>query len=613
MISLFGTTIAATSPWLLLGIPCAIGFLVYIFRVRGTAHQAVVSSLLFLRELPRRPIGRKTFVPPLQFWLELAILTLLLLAVSGLYLARTGKHVAIVIDSSLSMGALYGAGGTRLDQAKRIASLDVERAPSSTTYTVFSSSKELDPLSQSRDTSSDALLALQGVRQSHRADTLQHHLASLVTDPQYDAVWVYTDQAFANYQPSPRLVINQLPMDPSTSTNAWIQNVQVVSDASGEILKVTLGYGGASAKEALVDGECYTEAGSAPAKIAAKTVRLTPHEGTTTTLTPPLSTWSYCRVHTKLQDSSLFDALPLDNEGWVTRASSESSVRLVSSLSPDQLGLNKIKTVTIASDPQQGDSLPTIYHRSVPAKAPSAATLVVLPPPGPLPWGGEVMTQATKAREVTRWDTSHPLLHYINPSLVTFPEVRILECPASATPVLFSAAGPIACAGEDKGARYLITGFELFPFDGVKNPTISIFTLNAFKWLFQNSEAATTGELPTRITLPESVREAGYLHPENLKLNVEGGSIEPPVPGIIQLEEEDGDERYLALNSFEEKESNPKRGAPLALPAITPNATTPSSPATSRSLVSILALVALLVIGADLARRLVRHARWGDA
>jgi hypothetical protein len=189
----------------------------------------------------------------------------------------------------------------------------------------------------------------------------------------------------------------------------------------------------------------------------------------------------------------------------------------------------------------------------------------------------------------------------------------LFRSPPAATPILFSAAGPIACAGEDKGARYLITGFELFPFDGAKNPTISIFTLNAFKWLFQNSEAATTGELPTRITLPESVTEAGYLHPENLKLNVEGGSIAPQVPGIVQLEEEDGDERYLALNSFEEKESNLKQGTPLALPTTTPNATTASSPATSRSLISILALIALLVIAADLARRVVSHSRWGDA
>jgi hypothetical protein len=613
MISLLGTTIAATSPWLLLGIPCAIGFLVYIFRVRGTAHQAVVSSLLFLRELPRRPIGRRTFVPPLQFWLELAILILLLLAVSGLYLAHSGKHIAVVIDSSLSMGALYGAGGTRLDQAKRIATLDIERAPSSSTYTIFASSKELTPISEPHDSSNDALIAVQGARQSHRADALQHHLASLMTDPQYDAVWVYTDQPFANYRPSPRLVINQLPIDPSTSTNAWIQNVQVVRDASGELLKVTLGYGGASAKDALVEGECYSEAGSASAKIAAKTVRLTPNESTTTTLTPARTTWSYCRVHTKLQDSSLFDALPLDNEGWVTRTSSESSVRLVSSLSPEQLGLNKVKTVAIASDPQQGDSLPTIYHRAAPSKVPSTATLVVLPPSGPLPWGGEVLNQAPAARDVTRWDSSHPLLHYINPSLVTFPDMRILECPASATPILFSAAGPIACAGEDKGARYLITGFELFPFDGAKNPTISIFTLNAFKWLFQRSDGATAGELPTRLSLPESVTEAGYIHPENLKLTVEGGSIAPPVPGIVRLEEEDGDERYLALNSFEETESNLKQSAPLALPTITPNATTSATPATSRSLISILSLLALLAIGADLARRLFRHARWGDA
>jgi hypothetical protein len=615
MISLFGTTIAATSPWLLLGIPCAIGFLVYIFRVRGTAHQAVVSSLLFLRELPRRPIGRKTFVPPLQFWLELAILILLLLAVSGLYLARSGKHVAIVIDSSLSMGALYGAGGTRLDQAKRIATLDIERAPSSTTYTVFASSKELTPISQPHNSSSDAVISVQGTRQSHRADALQQHLSSLVTDPQYDAVWVYTDHEFKNYQPSARLIINQLPTDPSTSTNAWIQSVQVVRDGSGDLLKVGLGYGGAAAKDALVDGECYSDADSSPVKIGAKTVRLTPTESTTTTLTPARGDWSYCRFHVKLQDSSLFDGLPLDNEGWVTRTSSESAVSLVSSLSSEQLGLSKVKTLRISSDPQQGDtrSLPTIYHRLAPPNAPSTSTLVVLPPPGALPWGGEVQSQAPSAREVTRWDASHPVLHYINPSLVTFPEVRILECPASATPILFSAAGPIACAGEDHGARYLITGFELFPFDGTKNPTISIFTLNAFKWLFQRSDAAATGELPTRLSLPEAVTEAGYIHPENIKLTVQGGSIAPPVPGIVQLEEDDGDERYVALNSFEEKESNLKKGAPLALPAITPNATAPSSPATSRSLISILTLVALLVIGADLARRLVRHSRWGDA
>ncbi len=180
MISLFGTTIAAASSWLLLGIPCAIGFLVYIFRVRGTTNQAIVSSLLFLKDLPRRPVGRKTFVPPLQFWLELAILTLLILAVAGIYLSRPGKHVAIVVDSSLSMGALYGAGGTRLDQAKRIATLDIERAPASTTYTIFAASKELLPLSKPNE-STKRFKGLLKPTVLTRCSSTSHHSSVILT------------------------------------------------------------------------------------------------------------------------------------------------------------------------------------------------------------------------------------------------------------------------------------------------------------------------------------------------------------------------------------------------------------------------------------------------
>jgi hypothetical protein len=612
MITLFGSTIAAASPWLLLGIPCAIGFLVYIFRVRGAAHQAVVSSLLFLKELPRRPVGRKTFVPPLQFWLELAILTLLLLAVSGLYLAHSGKHIAVVVDSSLSMGALYGAGGTRLDQAKRIATLDIERAPSSTTYTVFSSAKDLTPLSQAHESSTEALTTLQGAHQSYRPDSLQQHLASLVGDTQYDAVWVYTDRELENYQPSQRLVVNQIPLEPSTSTNAWIQDIHVENSGA---LAVKVGYGGASQKDAVLDGECFDGPSASPAKLPAQTLHLTPQAGTTATLVPSRASWSYCRVHIKLQDSSLFDALPLDNEGWVTHEPTEPSVDLVSSLSAEQLGLRKVKTITVSTDKEKDSSqkLPTIYHRTVPQTVPTTSTLVVFPPSGALPWGGSVETQGPQGREVTRWDASHPVLQYVNPSLVSFPEVRPLECPPSATPILFSTGGPIACAGEDKGARYLITGFELFPFEGSRNPTISIFTLNAFKWLFQSSGATVTGELPTRLPLSESIVEAEYIHPENLKLTLEGSTIAPPAPGIIELYDEDGTERYLALNSFEERESDLSRRSTLSLPPPAPRTSTTSSPTTSTSLISMLALAVLLVIGADLTRRILRRVRWGDA
>jgi hypothetical protein len=287
----------------------------------------------------------------------------------------------------------------------------------------------------------------------------------------------------------------------------------------------------------------------------------------------------------------------------------------VSSLSAEQLGLTKVKTITISKEKPKDSSvkLPTIYHRTVPQSVPTTPSLVVFPAVGALPWGGSVMPNRAQAREVTRWDSSHPLLQYVNPSLVSFPEVHPLECPPSSTPILFSTGGPIACAGEDKGARYLITGFELFPFEGSKNPTMSIFALNAFKWLFQSSGATTGGELPMRLSLPDSVTKAEYILPEKVALTLEGSSISPLAPGIIRLKDANGTERYLALNSFTERESDLSRRSMLSVPPQAPRPSTPAGGTSSHSLVSILALVALIVVGIDLARRILRHARWGDA
>ena len=611
MISLFGTTIAATSPWLLLGLPCAVGLLVYVFRVRGTAHQAVVSSLLFLQELPRRPIGRKVFVPPLQFWLELAILSLLILATAGLFFARSGKHVAIVLDSSLSMGALYGSGGTRLEQAKRIAALDLDRAVDSTTYSVFSSAAQLSPLSAQHDAASDALTAIQSAAQSYRADALQEHVSSLLADPSYDAVWVYTDRELRSTLPSPRLIVNQLPIDPAVQTNAWIKGVQRDDDAT---LSVRIGYGGASKRDALVDGECYNEDSNTPVKIAPQKVILAPNQQAIAHLTPSQATWAYCRVHVRLQDASLFDSLPLDNEGWIAQSQSTPSIHVASSLTPQQLGLSKIPHASFtAAPPEASAELPTIFHRQQPLREPTTPSLVVLPPVGDLPWGGAVAERAPQARDITRWESSHPILAYVNPSVITLPEVHPLECPITSTPILFSTAGPIACAGEARGARYLITGFELFPFDGSKNPTISIFTLNAFKWLFQSSDATGEGSLPTNLPLTESVTSAEYLLPDRSALSLTGATVSPHHPGILLLAHKDGAREHLALNAFEETESDLSQRTSVSLSQPSPLASSSSKESGSQPLTRWLTSLALLVVAGDILRRIIRHVRWGDA
>ena len=146
MMTMLGSAISAASPWFLLAAPIALGLLVYIFRVRGSSNTTVVSTLFLLKDLPQRPQGRKTFIPPLQFWLELLLFVSLSLAAANLISTKRGRHVAVLLDSSLSMGAL-ASEGTRFEEAKTRATRDIADSSASTSFTVFSGSTHLEKLS----------------------------------------------------------------------------------------------------------------------------------------------------------------------------------------------------------------------------------------------------------------------------------------------------------------------------------------------------------------------------------------------------------------------------------------------------------------------------------
>lgn len=609
MISVLGTSIGAASPWLLLALPCALGFLVYIFRVRGSSNQTIVSSLIFLKNLPLRPVGRKTFIPPLQFWLELAIISLLILAAAGLFTAKSGKHIAVVIDSSLSMGALYGTGGTRLDQAKRMAAHDIALSPTSS-FSVFASSADLLSLSEPRQGSFDAAATAQSTSQSYRADSLQSHVTSLANDGSYDGVWIYTDHEVRNPSATARIVSNSLPIDPTAQTNAWIQNIQ--ADTTTSSVHAEIGYIGSADRDARVDAGCFDTTGAQLYSLPSQTIRLSRTHTSKATFSTPNTTWAYCNVRVRLQDTSLFDSLPLDNEGWVAHHLSHRTVALHGSLTVDALGLSTIPTLSISQSSGESTNGPSIYHRLSPAEIPTAPTLLVFPPTGPLPWGGAAL-QDTDAREVTRWDASHPILTYVKPSLLLLSDIRPLECPPTATPILFSPRGVLLCAGESFGARYVVSGFELLPFEGKKNPTMSVLTLNIFKWLFENTPSASSEGLPLKIQLEPHITSASLIAPtkESLKV-IPPGSITPRTPGIVALSSNSTVQPLLALNAFEPRESDLSQPGAITISTVAPPRQSATQLQGTSPLGRWLSVLALLVVGGDLLRRLKRRLRWSD-
>jgi hypothetical protein len=121
------------------GLSLALLVLIYLrSRSRPTIE---VSSLMLFDEVPA-PVAsvRHVRIDPL-FWLEMATLTALTLAIAGLYVMRAqspghGRSHALVFDLGAGMSAREGSG-TRLDQARTQAMQIIDQAPVGDEFSVI--------------------------------------------------------------------------------------------------------------------------------------------------------------------------------------------------------------------------------------------------------------------------------------------------------------------------------------------------------------------------------------------------------------------------------------------------------------------------------------------
>ncbi|MGH7917425.1 MAG: vWA domain-containing protein [Candidatus Binataceae bacterium] len=182
---------------LLWGLSLAVLVAIYLrARSRPTID---VSSLMLFDEIPA-PVARSRVlrVDPL-FWLELAALAALSLALAGFYVygtAPVGKHRvhALVFDLGAGMSAADN-GGTRLDQARRQALELASAAPAGDKFSVISYALQarmrMGP-SASKDVVDAALKALAPAAVAVRAPALS---AALMRARGSDTIDLFTDHA----------------------------------------------------------------------------------------------------------------------------------------------------------------------------------------------------------------------------------------------------------------------------------------------------------------------------------------------------------------------------------------------------------------------------------
>ena len=195
-----------------------------------------------------------------------------------------------------------------------------------------------------------------------------------------------------------------------------------------------------------------------------------------------------------------------------------------------------------------------IFHLSSPAALPATPLLLVLPPEtNPLVQLGKPVSRVV----VSDWREAHPLTRYLNFTLLRPPYAHPFKPKIPGETVIESPAGSLVLALERQGVRYLVLGFDPFPYLGRENLPISIFTLNFLDWFLERTGAAgnATGE---PIGIGASEEGAFMLTPKGEKQPLRPGSSRFTATffqGIYQLDHGTGRE-LLAVNLQDSNESN---------------------------------------------------------
>ncbi len=153
---------------LLWGISIAILFAIYL-RSRSRPTLEVSSLLLFDEAAAPTTRVRHLRIDPL-FWLEMALLAAITLALAGLYVRTSaatsrGRTHALVFDLGAGMGARDG-GGTRLDAAKKQALAIVDGAPTRDRFSIIAYALEAEmihPETANRDAIRHAIAGLKSM------------------------------------------------------------------------------------------------------------------------------------------------------------------------------------------------------------------------------------------------------------------------------------------------------------------------------------------------------------------------------------------------------------------------------------------------------------------
>lgn len=628
MISVFGLNFGFAYPALLVLAPAALGLLIYAYLKRGRGVRRPVATLFLLGLLRRTSQARRNFVPPPRFFFELLLLLLLIAGGAGLFSKQEKQTLAVLIDNSFSMAAIDTSdalGGTLLEQALRRAASFLESSRGEFEVKVSTTSPFLQNLSPRFEPPAPARDRLAAVQFAYAADNLEAALAKLLAETGLNRIAVFTDrpraiegmplkaQAAAVEE---RVSLHLIGSAPRRDSNLAVSDLTLKIDPLRPQAPALTALLHASAQESIQARAvlfALPKDKILPARLDEKTVSLAPLEPRRVVFGNIPENQAAFMVQIEPAEPNFpnsLDVIKQDNQAWIIPEIKEQTVSLISEFTPAQLGLTKIPHVQWQRlSPEELGALNTpktrtearaqIFHRFAPSFWPAANSLFILPPPGSALF--EVSKPAAAAQP-TRWQGAHPLLKYLNLPALKIPLLHPVPNPPWALELIGTTSGAAAWAGEYRGRRYATAGFELFPYEGKTAPLLSIFTLNALAWLTeaQDSRGSQLVFAPYKVDGEQAA--AQYLDESEPLTPLPGAKQGEtlyafPRPGLVRISPAGSLPYLVAVNFFDERESNTLKPREITLPQIS---TGPLSVSGELSLTRILALIAVALILLDL-------------
>ena len=258
---------------------------------------------------------------------------------------------------------------------------------------------------------------------------------------------------------------------------------------------------------------------------------------------------------------SSLNALAEDDRLYFSSKRSQPGVQVFSIRSLSELGVEKIKGIHFSA--AKAENYESVRARNpndtflfvdyVPQGLPDRSSIVVSPPQSS---GGFEIGAIVPQAEVSEWNAGHPLLTYIDVSTLKLSRFIPIRAPIWGASVVSTVRGSVLIAGERAGNRYIVAGFDLFPYRGRGSPTQSVLFLNMLRWV-SGGLAANSSTLPYQ-PLPLSI--AGTIIEEigqnATQQKIEGGvTFVPERPGIFLSRDPNGVQQTFLVNFTDTEES----------------------------------------------------------